>query len=167
MSATVTRKHRFHNNTEMTKFNWRRNMGKSRYYWGGCYWTLCMYQYICMYGTLTHWIKIDLCIRIRKTRDCIAVTTLKESKDLPCDLWVQEVKHVYLFFLLVAFPENPTFLLLVAGTLGQEEARRGKRKMALITGKRVQWELAVTIDKKIQLTFMVYVFKIFWFFFLF
>lgn len=102
-------------------------MGKSWYYWGGCYWTLCMYHYKCMYGTLTHWIKIDLCIRIRKTGDCIAVTTLKESKDLPCDPWVQEVKHVYLFFLLVAFSKNPTFLLLVAGTWGQEEARRGKK----------------------------------------
>jgi len=51
---------------------------------------------------------------------------------------VQEEKHVYLLFLLLAISKNLMFLLVVAGTLGQEEARRGKRKMALITGKRGQ-----------------------------
>lgn len=122
-----------------------------------------MYQYICMYGTLTHWIKIDLCIRFRKTGDCIAVTTVKESKDLPCDPRVQEVKLVYLFFLLVTF-KNATFLLLVAGTWGQEEARRGKRKMALITGKGCQQELVVTIAKTIQLTLWYMFFLAFSFF---
>lgn len=165
MSPTVTRKHRFHKNTKVIKFNWRRNMGKSGHYWDGCYWMgrggggTSMY----MYGAFTHWIKIDLCIRSRKTGDCTAVTTLKESKDLHCDPRVQEEKHVYLLFLLLAFSKNLTFLLVVAGTLGQEEARRGRRKMALITGKRGQWELVVTIAETIQLIFMLYVFLIFFF----
>lgn len=72
----------------------------------------------------------------QKQENCTAVTTLQESKDLHCDPLVQEEKHVYLLFLLLVFSKNLTFLLVVAGTVGQEEARRGKRKMALITGKR-------------------------------
>lgn len=163
MSPTVTRKHRFHKNTKVMKFNWRRNMGKSGHYWDGCYWMgRGGYQYVHVWCTHTL-DKNRLCIRSRKTGDCTAVTTLKESKDLHCDPRVQEEKHVYLLFLLLAFSKNLTFLLVVAGTLGQEEARRGKRKMALITGKRGQWELVVTIAETIQLIFMLYVFLIFFF----
>lgn len=88
---------------------------------------------IYMYGALTHYENRSV---HQKQEDCTAVTTLQESKDLHCDPLVQEEKHIYLLFLLLVFSKNLTFLLVIAGTPGQEEARRGERKMALITGKR-------------------------------
>lgn len=69
---------------------------------------------------------MGLCIRSRKTGVHTVVTTLEESKDLHCGPWVLEEKDVYLLFLPLVFAKNLTFLLVVAATVGQEEARRGK-----------------------------------------
>lgn len=79
--------------------------------------------YMGIYG-----IKTDLCIRSRETGLCAAGTSCKESKNLHDGpwKWVLKDKQVYLLFLLLAFTKNLTFWLLVAGTLGQEEARKGK-----------------------------------------
>lgn len=124
----TTRNNRFHTSTEGTKFNWRGNTGKSRHYWDGCYWALCAHH---VYTHTLHTLRIevqivDLCIRSRKTGVHAAVTTLKESNDLHCGCWVLEEKHVYLLFLPPVFAKKLPFLLVVAATLGQEEARRGK-----------------------------------------
>lgn len=94
-----------------------------------------MYQYICMHGTLTHWIKIDLCFRIRKTGDCSAVTTLKERKDLPCDPSVQEIKHVYLFFLLVTIKKSHIFAAY-CWNMGPGRGQKGEKKNGFNYRKR-------------------------------
>lgn len=158
----TTRNNRFHTSTEGTKFNWRGNTGKSRHYWDGCYWALCAHH---VYTHTLHTLRIevqivDLCIRSRKTGVHAAVTTLKESNDLHCGRWVLEEKHVYLLFLPPVFAKkNSHFCWLLLQCWARKRPGEGK-KMALITGKRGQWELVVTIGEPGQFIYMWYVFKL-------
>lgn len=126
MSATVTRKHRFHKNTKGTKFNGKKNIGKSGHYWYGCNHTGRGYVPVCTSEAGKLGIALQL-LHLRKAKiSTVTPEYTKKSVSTCCSYYVTFQK-----------------ISLFCWTLGQEEARRGKRKMAVITGKRGQWELVL------------------------
>lgn len=162
MSATVTGKHK---NTKVTKFNWRRNMGKSGHYCDGCYWMGqgwgWVYQYIHVWCTHTR----------DKNR---SVHQKQENRVLHCSYYSwrkQKISTVTPEYRKKSmstccsyyspFQKISHFCWLLLEHWARKGPERGKRKMALITGKRGQWELVVTIAETIQLIFMLYGFLIY------
>lgn len=135
-------------------------MEKSGHYWDGCCWTpfVCT-SIIYMYSTLTHWIKIDLCIRNMKTGHYSVGTTLKESKDLHCDPRVEAEKHIY--FLTACLFRKSHIFADCRWNSGPGRGQNGEKKNGFNYRKKRPVRMVVTIAETTQLIFLLYVFLIF------